>query len=39
MRIALEDAEATGRLGAVIAPLLQRGDALLLLGPLGMGKS
>ena len=39
MRVALEDAEATGRLGAVIAPLLQPGDAVLLLGPLGMGKS
>ncbi len=39
MRIALADAEATGRLGAVIAPMLAPGDAVLLYGPLGMGKS
>lgn len=39
MRIVLCDAEATGRLGARIAPLLMPGDAVLLYGPLGMGKS
>ena len=39
MRIALLDAEATGRLGAVIAPMLRPGEAVLLNGPLGMGKS
>jgi tRNA threonylcarbamoyladenosine biosynthesis protein TsaE len=39
MRIALPDAEATGRLGAAIAPLLGVGEAVLLRGPLGMGKS
>ncbi|HEX8471121.1 MAG TPA: tRNA (adenosine(37)-N6)-threonylcarbamoyltransferase complex ATPase subunit type 1 TsaE [Brevundimonas sp.] len=37
--IALADAEATTALGARIAPLLQPGDAVLLYGPLGMGKS
>ena len=35
----LTDAEATGRLGAAIAPLLESGEAVLLYGPLGMGKS
>lgn len=35
----LPDADATSRLGARIAPLLARGDAVLLYGPLGMGKS
>jgi tRNA threonylcarbamoyladenosine biosynthesis protein TsaE len=35
----LADAEATARLGAVVAPLLGRGEAVLLYGPLGMGKS
>ena len=35
----LGDADATGALGARIAPLLQSGDAVLLYGPLGMGKS
>ena len=37
--IALADAEATTALGARIAPLLHAGDAVLLYGPLGMGKS
>ena len=39
MRITLSDAEATTRLGQVIAPLLAPGDSVLLYGPLGMGKS
>lgn len=39
MTLALEDAEATARLGARIAPLLAPGDAVLLNGSLGMGKS
>ena len=39
MKIELPDAEATTRLGQVIAPLLEPGDSLLLYGPLGMGKS
>ena len=39
MRIDLPDADATTRLGQVIAPLLASGDAVLLYGPLGMGKS
>ena len=39
MKIALSDAEATTRLGQVIAPLLTAGDSVLLYGPLGMGKS
>jgi len=37
--IVLSDAEATTRLGQVIAPLLRSGDSVLLYGPLGMGKS
>ena len=37
--INLADAEATTALGVRIAPLLQAGDAVLLYGPLGMGKS
>jgi len=39
MRIELPDAEATTWLGAVIAPRLSPGEAVLLYGPLGMGKS
>ena len=39
MRIDLADAEATARLGAAIAPRLAAGEAVLLFGPLGMGKS
>jgi tRNA threonylcarbamoyladenosine biosynthesis protein TsaE len=37
--IALLDADATAALGARIAPLLLPGEAVLLYGPLGMGKS
>jgi tRNA threonylcarbamoyladenosine biosynthesis protein TsaE len=37
--IDLPDADATGRLGAAIAPLLEAGESVLLYGPLGMGKS
>ena len=36
---ALPDADATTRLGQAIAPLLEPGEAVLLYGPLGMGKS
>jgi tRNA threonylcarbamoyladenosine biosynthesis protein TsaE len=39
MRIILEDDGATTRLGEAIAPLLDVGEAVLLYGPLGMGKS
>lgn len=39
LTVSLPDAEATARLGAAIAPLLRPGEALLLYGPLGMGKS
>jgi len=39
MRVELPDADATTRLGQIIAPLLAAGDAVLLYGPLGMGKS
>ncbi|HYD26392.1 tRNA (adenosine(37)-N6)-threonylcarbamoyltransferase complex ATPase subunit type 1 TsaE [Brevundimonas sp.] len=39
MTLALGDAAATTRLGAAIAPLLAPGEAVLLYGPLGMGKS
>jgi tRNA threonylcarbamoyladenosine biosynthesis protein TsaE len=39
MRLHLPDAEATARLGQAIAPLLRPGEAVLLYGPLGMGKS
>lgn len=35
----LADADATARLGAAIAPRLAVGEAVLLYGPLGMGKS
>lgn len=35
----LPDPDATTALGARIAPLLARGEAVLLYGPLGMGKS
>ena len=37
--IRLEDEAATTRLGQAIAPLLAPGEAVLLEGPLGMGKS
>ncbi len=39
MKLLLKDAGATARLGARIAPLLEPGDAVLLYGSLGMGKS
>ncbi|MFJ6025326.1 tRNA (adenosine(37)-N6)-threonylcarbamoyltransferase complex ATPase subunit type 1 TsaE [Brevundimonas sp. NPDC092305] len=39
MRLELSDADATTRLGAAIAPRLKAGEAVLLYGPLGMGKS
>lgn len=39
MIVDLPDADATTRLGAALAPLLAPGDAVLLKGPLGMGKS
>lgn len=39
MSFTLPDAEATTRLGQAIAPLLERGESVLLYGPLGMGKS
>ena len=39
LTIPLADAEATTRLGAAFAPLMGQGEALLLYGPLGMGKS
>lgn len=37
--IALKDAEATTALGRAVAPRLAPGEAVLLYGPLGMGKS
>jgi tRNA threonylcarbamoyladenosine biosynthesis protein TsaE len=37
--VSLADADATARLGATIAPLLEPGETVLLHGPLGMGKS
>ena len=39
MKIALPDEAATTALGARLAPLLRPGDAVMLSGPLGMGKS
>ncbi len=39
MRIDLPDVAATTALGARLAPLLRPGDAVMLSGPLGMGKS
>ncbi|HEV2081298.1 MAG TPA: tRNA (adenosine(37)-N6)-threonylcarbamoyltransferase complex ATPase subunit type 1 TsaE [Brevundimonas sp.] len=39
MRLPLADQAATTALGRAIAPLLRPGDAVLLDGPLGMGKS
>jgi len=39
LKVELADAGATTALGARIAPLLRVGDAVLLYGPLGMGKS
>lgn len=39
MRIVLQDEAETTALGARIAPLLAPGEAVLLDGPLGMGKS
>ena len=39
MTLTLRDADATMRLGTRIAPLLARGETVLLYGPLGMGKS
>ena len=39
LTIPLSDAEATTRLGAALAPHLGQGEAILLYGSLGMGKS
>ncbi|MBS0297240.1 MAG: tRNA (adenosine(37)-N6)-threonylcarbamoyltransferase complex ATPase subunit type 1 TsaE [Proteobacteria bacterium] len=39
MEIGLADAEATSALGARLAPALRAGDAILLTGGLGAGKS
>ncbi|MDK2747440.1 MAG: tRNA (adenosine(37)-N6)-threonylcarbamoyltransferase complex ATPase subunit type 1 TsaE [Brevundimonas sp.] len=39
MKIELPDADATTALGRTLAPLLEAGEAVLLYGPLGMGKS
>src|SRR5690606_14394126 len=39
LELELADAAATARLGAVLAGLLRPGDAVLLIGGLGAGKS
>ena len=39
MTVDLPDAEATTRLGAALAAFVAPGEAILLRGPLGMGKS
>lgn len=39
VEVNLADIEATGRLGAALSRVIQTGDAILLSGPLGAGKS
>jgi tRNA threonylcarbamoyladenosine biosynthesis protein TsaE len=39
LTLPLADSATTTRLGAALAPLMGHGEALLLYGPLGMGKS